>query len=47
MLKPHETVKIQISTQIPTTGENVATNINYFLRKMALKFQKPNFNMLC
>ena len=42
-----------VNTQMSTQADNrnlckkVANNKNYILRKMGLKFQNPNFNILC
>ena len=42
--------KIQISTQTDNQNKKkkkVATNGNRILRQMGLKFQNPNYNILC
>ena len=39
--------KHQLKQIIKTREKNFATNENCILRKMALKFQDPNFNILC
>ena len=50
MLKRYETVSDANITSIrfpQLEKKNVATNRNYVLRKMDLKFENPNFSNLC
>ena len=49
MLKPNETFKMQISTQMYNHDlrKSVVINKQYILRKMGLKFQNLEFNLSC